>query len=342
MINFETDGLSIRAEDQLLKLWSVEDLKNLKEVPAIKEGELSPGAITLIFGAPACGKTYYALNYANHPKIKKVLYVDTENGMLLMRRRAIELSLPNEKISFTFQPLPLHPSTIPELVKLTKEHQFDVIIIDTLRRGFRGDENESQAISEFFMRMRAFANETQVAVVVLHHSRKKSKDAFDAIEMARGSGDITAAVDYAFYLRKDNGSGLLECVKNRWGMPLESQAVSLQFNQYGNVAGLTVGEAASTLSQSETAFIKVLGKMPAMETLSLCGKDFLAAAAEVNTGGKPPSKRTVFYWVGKLARMGYLHRNGEDDYTLEREQNTEEKEECKNNAKLSQMQLHSK
>ena len=73
---------------------------------------------------------------------------------------------------------------------------YDIIVIDCLRRVLIGDENKSEVINQFFEDYTKKLKELGKTVLILHHKKKPSKDAFGSIDnTARGSGDFIAQCD---------------------------------------------------------------------------------------------------------------------------------------------------
>ena len=51
----------------------------------------------------------------------------------------------------------------------------DLLIVDPARKYYRGDEDGSDAVSDFFTKAEAFANQTKAGLVVSHHLKREAK-----------------------------------------------------------------------------------------------------------------------------------------------------------------------
>jgi archaellum biogenesis ATPase FlaH len=111
-----------------------------------------------------------------------------------------------------------------ELIDYIEKNSFQFVVIDSLRRAFSGDENESGKMSEFLTDLKKVANKTKASVMLIHHERKSynqnngSDDDVDLMENLRGSSDIAAAVDMILQLVRKGGSEMAELhiTKNRF------------------------------------------------------------------------------------------------------------------------------
>jgi len=107
-----------------------------------------------------------------------------------------------------------------------KRMEIKLVIIDSLRRAYGGDENDSGAMSEFLTRMKIISNSSESTILMLHHERKgatgekRADEDTDRLEKVRGSSDITAAVDVVLQVNRQTESNLLELyiTKNRFGL----------------------------------------------------------------------------------------------------------------------------
>jgi AAA domain len=74
------------------------------------------------------------------------------------------------------------------LARLEKQ-KVTLLVIDPARKYFRGDEDGSDAVSEFFGKLETFAREKNCAVVVTHHLKRNAfpKSLSDVAAMYRGS-----------------------------------------------------------------------------------------------------------------------------------------------------------
>ena len=96
------------------------------------------------------------------------------------------------------------------LVRYAAQHGAKVLIIDTLRRWFRLDENNDEEADALIAALQAAAEAEGVAVVVVHHTRKLGHAArTPTLEDVRGTSALTAAADHIVIVhRKSRGDTL--------------------------------------------------------------------------------------------------------------------------------------
>ena len=148
------------------------------------------------------------------------LLIDFENGAYEIRRRkqAIARAGGKERIAGThFVSMPGMGLDTPEFLVHLRElaRKYKLITIDTLAAGSSGDENDARFAAPL-KAMKAIAEETGCAFVVLHHTRK-SKEGDDDRETTRGSGAIFNALDIELKLFrvKDSEAFMVKQTKAR-------------------------------------------------------------------------------------------------------------------------------
>ena len=175
------------------------------------------GDIHIMIGEPNIGKSFISMDMAaaiagvrdavlGHQVCEhgRVLYVDEENPEDLVVDRFRRLGLTEE-----------HASNIRYLnnasVRLDRDPdalldealEFEplLIVLDSLTRLHGQDENASGPMSALFNDgIAPLARQTGAAVLLIHHVSKT--DSTSSFKRARGSGDITAAVDTGFDVYK--------------------------------------------------------------------------------------------------------------------------------------------
>jgi len=192
------------------------------------EPYLPVGGSLLLHGAPKCGKSYLAMQLAvavatgqswmgQDTKPGRVLYLQLDTPRSLWRHRLEVLAatsamtlpdtlladgqLPNltlvDKLSAPYPFNILHDRHLHMLVRLVRERQPQVVIVDTLREWFRGDENNPDLMQQV-MSLTSLASRP-AAVVYLHHARKTPADGMGAgdlvIDASRGSTQMPGGVD---------------------------------------------------------------------------------------------------------------------------------------------------
>jgi hypothetical protein len=127
-------------------------------------------------------------------------------GTLVQREAAGE-------ISFT--------GTMTAIVELIKMHKPSVLIVDPLAELHTAEENDNTALRAVIAEFRKIAVLYNLAVVILHHTRKGSGQAAGDPESARGASSIIGAVRVAVTL-----TGMTEDDAKAFGMPTDPAARS--------------------------------------------------------------------------------------------------------------------
>lgn len=201
--------------------------------------------ITVISGAPKSYKSWIALHMAlcisegkevfgKYPTKKlDVLVVDEENNRRIIKQRLEKLGSPaDSEIRFiTQENLVIGDSNHRDAIKkLCVESDTQVIILDSLIRIHRADENSAGEMADVFSGIKELASEGRT-VIVLHHERKETGYKSSAQMRMRGSSDISAAVDSHLSVRKDPADQtkiLVEQAQLRCAPPEEPFEVQLE------------------------------------------------------------------------------------------------------------------
>jgi archaellum biogenesis ATPase FlaH len=213
-------------------------ITNLSQIPSVwnleaklewcVEDMIAEGSVTLISAESGTGKTwlaYYMVGCVAHGspmlgrrvKQSKVLYLDGENPLYVVKQRLLDLGIPetpNLTIWGGWNISPPH-GPLSTLVRDFARNHKGLIIYDSLIEFHPGSEQSSTETRAFMRQFRVLAN-LGATVVVLHNAGKA-----ETARLYRGSSDIKAAVDTAYLLRRaDDGSQKLgklsiTCFKGR-------------------------------------------------------------------------------------------------------------------------------
>lgn len=214
-----------------------------------------------------------------------------------------------------------------------RDNDLAVLIIDTMRRVHGLRENDSddmarvaQAIATLKRRTRSILGHP-LTIILIHHAPKPREGTSNAPEtMARGSGDIFAAVDAGIYLRKvrvnEGPEGeieeiVVEHVKARWGEPIRPFRARIEGVPGESVAFVYIGEASDELRQSARAEQYIRDTLATAAGQPVARKQLIEGAREVGI-----AQRTLLRVVPKLKNDGMLadFRQGRETfYRLTRE-----------------------
>ena len=186
------------------------------------DGLWSRAAVGIIGGAPKCHKSWLALDLAvsvasGTPCLGAFDVLETGPALLYMAEddagivRARVAGLCRHR-GLDLDALDAHLITAPTLRldrdadrralgALVAELSPRVLLLDPFVRLHRLDENDAGHISGLLAYLRELQREHDLAVVVVHHTRKNGA-AGAAGQNLRGSGDFHAWVDSSLYLRK--------------------------------------------------------------------------------------------------------------------------------------------
>lgn len=132
--------------------------------------------------------------------------------------------------------LPEHAAALKHALDL---EQPDLVVVDTLRESFRGDENDSDVLQQTFS---AFSGAVRpAAILYIHHSKKPPSDALSTphvMDAGRGSTYIPGAVDTVMALKafspkldKTTGELIVKGTLTLKGRALQETEIALMQDQ---------------------------------------------------------------------------------------------------------------
>lgn len=207
-------------------------------VEYVLKGLITAGSVNLFYGPPGSKKTYAMIAQAvcvasGLPWVefgvepRKVLIIDEESGeRRLLRRlgealRGEELG-PETHVSFvSLAGFKLdNPNDVELLRTLIISEGAGLVVIDALADIMTGDENSKQDTQPIFTALRKIAEETNAAIIVIHHSNKAGG--------YRGSSAIMGAVDLMVQVESETGKNIItfKSEKARDELPQEWSAVA--------------------------------------------------------------------------------------------------------------------
>jgi RecA-family ATPase len=236
----------------------------------IVEQLISEGSVNLFYGEPGVKKTFSLLPMGVCVALGKpwlginttacnVLIIDEESGD---RRLALRLdaSLRGE---FGDEATPiLYVSLVGfnldkkidaiELQELIDNTNAGLVIIDTLADIMEGDENSKQDVQPVFSTLRKVTELTGSAIVVIHHSNKKSG--------YRGSSAIKGALDLMIKIESEEGSNWIEfkCEKSRDTMVTTFYATAHWSGDQFYLEAAEPQEKVKPLSKSQSYVLRYL------------------------------------------------------------------------------------
>lgn len=184
--------------------------------PPLIDGLLYPGTY-LFVGAPKLGKSFFMAQIAYHistglplwnftVKQGTVLYLALEDDYKRLQERLFRMFGTDsaENLYFSITAKQLGNGLEEQLQRFTQEHAgTNLIIIDTLQkiREIGGDSYSYANDYEIITRLKQFANDSGVCLLLVHHTRKQQAN--DRFDMISGTNGLLGAADGAFLLQKE-------------------------------------------------------------------------------------------------------------------------------------------
>ena len=180
-------------------------------VPWIVEGLVVRGALTIVNGREGEGKSLLAGALAAGVALGenqagmdchagKVLIVDAENGAYETHRRVHALGLPGTVEMYEpddGQRFDLR-TDLAHLDRLLAEHRPDLLVLDSFRTIWGGEENDSGEVAKVLDPLRNLVRRHNAGTILLHHSGKGNGG-------YRGSSAIGASAELGFTLAREDG-----------------------------------------------------------------------------------------------------------------------------------------
>ena len=184
--------------------------------PPLIDGLLYPGTY-LFVGAPKLGKSFLMAQLAyhistgtplwNYPVRKgTVLYLALEDDYSRLQKRLYQMfgTESTENLYFSVSASQLGSGLDEQLQNFVREHpDTELIIIDTLQkvREVGGDSYSYANDYDIIARLKQFADNSGVCLMLVHHTRKQKAD--DPYDMISGTNGLLGAADGAFLLQKE-------------------------------------------------------------------------------------------------------------------------------------------
>lgn len=196
--------------------------KHFPPLRYIVEGYVAEG-LTILAGAPKLGKSWMALNVAVavatgdpafgtvHCEPGDVLYLALEDNQRRLQSRLLVMGCRKapDRLTFCTQWPTLAEGAVDEIARwadsVAKPTLVVVDVLAKVRDATSGRDNAYDADYRPITALQQLAGERNIAIVVIHHTRKQdSDDPFDSVSGTRG---LTGAADTVLVLKKEHSSG---------------------------------------------------------------------------------------------------------------------------------------
>lgn len=267
-------------ENKLPPVVFLHEVKNLDfPKPTYKVEHLVPErSITVIFGIPGDYKSWVRtcisiacargeLLFGKYKtKKSKILLVDKDNDMyqMLSRFKMLGVDLENEKIDIAFYTLAFDfviedKSETDKLKKHIIENDIDIVIFDTFKDIFNGDENSSKDVGIVISFLKSLSV-LNVTSILIHHTKKNTEDEVrDVAQLARGSTALWGGAHSMLFVHKPEKNENVLAIyhaKNKYGKA--EQPILLNIEESGEeVKGFSyAGIAESYSSKGQSAQVQ--------------------------------------------------------------------------------------
>lgn len=178
-------------------------------VPWVIDGLAARGMLTVLNGREGDGKSLLAMALAAGVATSqdeaglvchggRVVVVDAENGQSEIHRRVRTLELPAEGIEcYEAQGFDLRHDLL-ELDAMLEKHKPDLLVLDSFRSLWAGEENDSGEVAAALDPLRNLVRRRNAGTLLLHHSGKVNG-------AYRGSSAIGASAELGFKLAREDG-----------------------------------------------------------------------------------------------------------------------------------------
>lgn len=205
-------------------------------------------SLIMIYGAPASGKSFAALDMvlcvSNHinwhghtTKQKSVLYVAAEGQAGVLKR--IEAWRQYHNIAniqnFYLLPIPClvdNPGQLGELLTMIRSLPAmpEIIVLDTLARSMLGDENSTLDMGRLVNSCGDLHEATKAQIILIHHTGK------DETRGARGAIALTGATDTMFRVVRtaEDKQYRLDCERQKDDEPFSPKVFNLRIIETGH------------------------------------------------------------------------------------------------------------
>jgi hypothetical protein len=302
-------------------------------IPWTIEGWLAHPERIILASEPKTGKSLLALDLAvamatgapwlGFPVLggsRRVLYVDEENGEHLLRRRIRKLAAGRGLSAADLRDAPLRylsrnalnldvDERLQLLFREMREHRPDLVVLDSLVRFHRRDENKAGDMAAFTSTaLDPLTSYYGAGVIGLHHLRKPGGDqrgngGGDLLHRLRGSGDLAAWPDAVWGMeRGEDGTVTLSYLAGRWGDYPDALAVTFHDSDDGKALTFSAVGVEADAGRILLEAIRAAGPIGALRADLV---DVLEAA------GFKAAQKLATRHLGRLHAKGYVRRKRE-------------------------------
>ncbi len=202
------------------------------------------GILIVMYGAPGSYKSFIVLDmglciatgkafHGHRVKQGTVIYIAAEGQSGILKRIQAWIKLHNIEQVDNFNLIPVQvilddPSELQEFISTIKGLKPSLIVIDTLARCMKGDENSTADMGQVIIACNKINESTGAQIMLIHHSGK------DVTKGARGSIALTGAADTMLITSKTAKQEVtLNCEKQKDYEPFSAMPFKLDLVDTG-------------------------------------------------------------------------------------------------------------
>lgn len=272
-------------------------------------------------GDPKVGKTWIALDLAisvamGEPWLgrfevekSRVLVLTLEDSQAIVRQRLWQLARSRELDPHDLDgwlavdaegPFYFDDSeSLKTMTRTLEDFRPDLVIVDSLARSFRGDENSKKDVGEFTRPWTRLCREHETAVIVIHHNTKSASGGPG--KKLRGSGDLFATARQVIGVTATKVDGICEVASE---------------GNYGNVASFRLERREELTPDEKKAVSLIYRELGDEPKQSKIDDEICRLLAQAQLGTKelrskvPGRSQTVSARINVLAVQGRITRSG--------------------------------
>jgi len=188
----------------------------------------------------------------------RVLYIDEESPRALIRHRLKKLltakGLGEQQLDLLFligRGICLNvPDSVGQLKRLLELHRPELVIVDSLIRVHRAEENSATEMSRVFAVVKDFVRAYGCSILFADHLRKPGHFGVSADQRLRGSTEKAAFVDTLLSLQRKEDRIIVEHAKSRFAEPVSAFVVTIKDPRPGST-DVAYGGDAEEVKQAE-------------------------------------------------------------------------------------------
>ena len=284
-------------------------------VPWIVEGLVAKGMLSVLNGREGEGKSLLAealgAGVASGQdeagltcRQGRVVIVDAENGEGEIHRRVHTLELPSEGVDyFEAEGFDLR-SNLGELEAVLEAHRPDLLVLDSYRSLWGGEENDSREVAAVLDPLRNLVRRYDAGTLLLHHSGKTNGG-------YRGSSAIGASAELGFTLmREEDDPDRTRCVLTCWKARPCEKPPKRWLRLAVERGRVFIDAAEPPEEEAEATRPSPVREELRPRVLAVLGDEPLSRADIARAVGREPKDRSVGRVLDDLARGGEAERDG--------------------------------